>query len=38
MKQTGVEVNPIAPRANAKIVLVGTRRFLVGKTNAMQVE
>ena len=38
MKQTAVEINPIAPRANAKIVLVGNRRFLVGKRNAMQVE
>lgn len=31
MKQYSNEVNPITPRANAKIVKVGNRVFLVGK-------
>lgn len=30
MKQTGNEINPIAPRANAKLVQVGNRKFLIG--------
>lgn len=38
MKQTPVEINPIAPRANAKIVQAGNRHVLVGTKKVTKVE
>ena len=36
MKAPNNDINSISPRANAKIVSVGERRFLVGKIHLNQ--